>query len=69
MEYTIGPIQSPQANGTDPLKVVPVQKSSRNRDRRKRRQDRRRNVREGIFVSLSEKKDRRRPGDRRKNRA
>jgi hypothetical protein len=39
------------------------------RDRRKNKQDRRRSVREGIFVSLSVKGERRSKGDRRKNRS
>jgi hypothetical protein len=38
------------------------------RDRRKNKQDRRRSVREGIFVSLSVNKERRSGVDRRKNR-
>ena len=39
------------------------------RDRRKNKQDRRRSVREGIFVSLSVKHERRSGVDRRKNRS
>jgi len=38
------------------------------RDRRKNKRDRRRSVREGIFVSLSVKRERRSGVDRRKNR-
>jgi len=37
------------------------------KDRRKNKRDRRRSVREGIYVSLSTKKDRRVMRDRRKN--
>ena len=36
-------------------------------DRRKNKQDRRKSVREGVFVTLSTKKDRRIHADRRKN--
>jgi len=67
MEFTIGSVESTLTNNAESLKVIPAQKQNRSRDRRKRRTDRRRNVREGIFVSLSGQKDRRRPGDRRKN--
>jgi hypothetical protein len=65
MDITVGSIQ-PTKSDSDSLRVVPVAKSDRNRDRRKRKQDRRKNVRDGIFVSLSVKKDRRHPEDRRK---
>lgn len=37
------------------------------KDRRKRKQDRRKSVRDGVFVSFSFKNDRRKGGDRRKN--
>lgn len=64
MDFIIGPVQPATANGEN-LKVVPASKSGGSKDRRKKKQDRRKNVREGIFVSLSVKEDRRRPGDRR----
>jgi hypothetical protein len=65
MEFTIRPVLPATPKG-DPLKVVPAAKSGGSKDRRKKKRDRRKNVREGIFVSLSNKEDRRRPGDRRK---
>ncbi len=66
MEITVGPVLPAESNN-DSLKVVPVQKYSRYRDRRQKNRDRRKNVREGIFVTLSSKKDRRHPGDRRRS--
>jgi hypothetical protein len=68
MEFTVRPVQSNISKG-DPLKVVPATKSGE-RDRRRKKRDRRENVRTGVVVSLSvNKKDRRRQGDRRRNRA
>jgi hypothetical protein len=66
MEFIVGPVQPSAPNG-DPLKVVPVARSGGSKDRRKKKNDRRKNVRDGIFVSLSIKEDRRQPGDRRKS--
>jgi hypothetical protein len=66
MEFTVGPVQPSASNG-DPLKVVPVAKSGDSKDRRKKKNDRRKNVRDGVYVSLSTKEDRRQPGDRRKS--
>lgn len=65
MEITVGPVQ-PTRTKDDSLKVVPAVRSGGSKDRRKKKQDRRQNVRDGIFVSLSVKEERRRPGDRRK---
>ena len=53
----------------DPLKenfFFPTGKKVIRRDRRKNRKDRRRSVREGIFVSFSSRNDRRVLRDRRK---
>ena len=66
MDITIKNIQ-PVRNG--PLKkrtpILPVKKTVL-RDQRKNRQDRRESVRNGIFVKLSFKKNRRNSLDRRK---
>jgi hypothetical protein len=65
MDITIG--------GTPPVKMdsskehnTPHAGKKALRDRRKNKQDRRRSVREGIFVSLSVKNERRSGVDRRK---
>jgi hypothetical protein len=47
---------------------LPAKKKGVLKDRRKNTQDRRRSVREGIFVSLSVRKDRRVVKDRRRTR-
>jgi hypothetical protein len=59
--------------GTPPVKMDPSKEHATphagkkvRRDRRKTKQDRRRSVREGIFVSLSVKNERRSGFDRRK---
>ena len=65
MDFTVGTVLPATSKG-DPLRVIPAARSGGGRDRRKKRQDRRKNVRDGIFVSLSVNEDRRRPGDRRK---
>jgi hypothetical protein len=54
----------------DPPKEKMTSRSSTKlfrRDQRKNRQDRRKSVRDGVFVSLSYKKDRREQQDRRKS--
>ncbi len=54
----------------DPLKEKIASRSSAKlirRDQRKNIQDRRKSVRDGVFVSLSYKKDRRKQQDRRKS--
>ncbi len=65
MEFTVRPVQS-TTSSEDPLKVNPAAKSGSSKDRRKKKNDRRENVRDGIVVSLSVKEDRRQPTDRRK---
>ena len=65
MEITVGSIQTLKPN-MDAVKEVPAPRTDREKDRRKRKQDRRKNVREGIFVSLSVKEDRRSGRDRRR---
>jgi hypothetical protein len=66
MDFTVGPVQS-STSKDDLLKVVPVSKTSGNRDRRKKKKDRRKNLRDGVLVSLSTREDRRKPGDRRRS--
>jgi hypothetical protein len=60
MDFTVGPVQS-STSKDDLLKVVPVSKTSGNRDRRKKKKDRRKNLRDGVLVSLSTREDRRKP--------
>jgi len=65
MDIIIGknsPIQNKSTNKTVPIKAV---RRMANRDQRKNRQDRRQSVRDGVIVSLSFKKDRRKSGGRR----
>ena len=64
MEITIGSIHTLKPKA-DTIKGVPATGTGRDKDRRKKKQDRRKNVREGIFVSLSVKGDRRSGRDRR----
>ncbi len=56
------PVQNEQSNGAAPVK--PIGKMSR-RDHRQNRQDRRKALRNGIIVSLSSKKERRKTHGRR----
>ena len=65
MEISVSSIY-PTIPNTDATKVVPAAKPDRNKDRRKKKQDRRKNVREGIFVFLSTKEDQRNARDRRR---
>ncbi|HIJ56673.1 MAG TPA: hypothetical protein HPQ03_11195 [Deltaproteobacteria bacterium] len=62
-------IKKPSPIKVDPTKIHPTRSTGRPaflKDRRKSRRDRRRSVREGIFVHLSYKDDRRSRKDRRK---
>ena len=65
MEITVGSIHTLKPNA-DAIKEVPATRSGRDKERRKRKRDRRKNVREGIYVSLSVKDDRRSGRDRRR---
>jgi hypothetical protein len=65
MEIYIGNI-SDARNRMKP-QDIPVSPDKPKRERRKKQQDRRRSVREGIIVTLSIKNDRRSGHDRRKN--
>lgn len=68
MDIYIGPTEAtildPSEEGQ---RGVPVVKKTSKRDRRKNRQDRRKSVRDGVYVTLSSKKNRRSGTDRRKN--
>jgi hypothetical protein len=64
MEILIGQVSSFETGASETGSVSRKKATSRN-DRRKRKADRRRSVREGIFVSLSVKNDRRVRRDRR----
>ena len=67
MDITIGrtsPLNKDSGNGSA-LGYAPSRR--RRKDRRKNKRDRRKSVRDGVFVSLSFKKERRVLKDRRKN--
>lgn len=66
MDIIVGKIQSAKKDGSNKHSVLPGGKKVRFRERRKIKHDRRQSVREGIFVSLSFKNDRRVIPDRRK---
>jgi hypothetical protein len=66
MEITVGSIHTLKPNA-DAVKEVSAPRTGRDKERRKRKQDRRKNVREGIFVSLSVREDRRNGRDRRRS--
>ena len=66
MDIIIGkkiPVQNEPANSTAP--IAPVRRVTR-KEKRKNLQDRRQSVRDGIIVSLSFKKERRKQRGRRK---
>jgi hypothetical protein len=67
MDMTIGrtsPTNKDSGNG-NALGYAP--RRCKRKDRRKNKRDRRKSVRDGVFVSLSFKKERRVSNDRRKN--
>ena len=66
MDITIGDISSVKNDLSEENTIPPSNKKSGLKDRRKNKQDRRKSVREGIFVSLSTKNERRITRDRRK---
>ena len=66
MDIIVGKIQSAKKDGSNKHSVLPGGKKVRFRERRKIKHDRRQSVREGIFVSLSFKNNRRVIPDRRK---
>ena len=66
MDIVIGqtiPVNPDRANQRDPSGFA---KKKKREDRRKNKQDRRKGVRDGVLVTLSTKKDRRKQRDRRK---
>ena len=66
VDIVIGGTSSVKMDPSDEHASPPVGKNVVRKDRRKNKQDRRRSVREGIFVSLSVDNDRRILRDRRK---
>jgi len=66
MDIVVGKIQSAKEEGTHKKYFYKDGKYSSFKERRKNKQDRRKNVREGVIVSLSFKDDRRVLPDRRK---
>jgi HEAT repeat protein len=66
MDIVVGKIQSAKEEGTHKKYFYKDGKKSSFKERRKNKQDRRKNVREGVIVSLSFKDDRRVLPDRRK---
>ena len=67
MDITIGGM--PFIKKDPPEEKITLRSSTKlsRRDQRKNKQDRRKSVRDGVFVSLSYKKDRRKQRDRRKS--
>jgi len=66
MDIVIGGTSSVKMDPSEENAKPPAGKKLVQKDRRRNKQDRRRSVREGIFVSLSMENDRRVPRDRRK---
>jgi len=66
MDIVIGETPSVKMDPSEENAKPPAGKKLAPKDRRRNKQDRRRSVREGIFVSLSMENDRRVPRDRRK---
>lgn len=67
MDIVIGrtaPVDRARGSKREPSDTA---KKKRQPERRKNKQDRRKSVRDGVIVTLSTKKDRRRNKDRRKN--
>jgi hypothetical protein len=66
MNITVGRTSSVNKDASHENALMGIPKRAKRKDRRKNRQDRRKSVRDGVFVSLSFKKDRRAIKDRRK---
>ena len=66
VDITIGGTSSVKMDPSEANVTPPARKKVVRRDRRKNKQDRRKSVREGIFVSLSVDKEQRVIRDRRK---
>ncbi len=68
MDIVIGRTTSVRRDGSQKSNSYRNGIRKRKVDRRKNQQDRRKSVRDGVYVTLSTKEDRRRQKDRRKNR-
>lgn len=66
VDIIVGGVPYVRKDPSEEKAVLPAGKKVVRKDRRKNEQDRRRSVREGIFVSFSETNDRRVLRDRRK---
>lgn len=66
MDIVVGKIQSPKDEGSHKKSFFKGVKKVHPKERRKNKDDRRQNVRDGVIVSLSFKDDRRILPDRRK---
>jgi len=66
MDITVGRTTSVNKDAGNDNALIYVSKKVKRKDRRKNKRDRRKSVRDGVFVSLSFKKDRRVCKDRRK---
>jgi hypothetical protein len=69
MDITVGRAVSINKDASNESGLSYVPRRVKRKDRRKNKQDRRKSVRDGVFVSLSYKKDRRVLRDRRKARS
>ncbi len=67
MDITIGGMPFIKKDPPEEKAVLRSSTKRFRRDQRKNEQDRRKSVRDGVFVSLSYKKDRRKQQDRRKS--
>ena len=66
MDIVVGKIHSAKKRGSNKNTALSGSKKVRSKEKRKNKHDRRQSVRDGIFVSLSFKNDRRVVRDRRK---
>jgi uncharacterized protein YpiB (UPF0302 family) len=69
MDITVGRAVFINKDASNESALSYVPRRVKRKDRRKNKHDRRKNVRDGVFVSLSYKKDRRVLRDRRKARS
>jgi len=69
MDITVGRTASIKKDASNENGLVYIPRRLKRKDRRKNKHDRRKSVREGVFVSLSFKKDRRGLKDRRRERS
>ena len=67
MDITIGGMPIIKKDPPEEKAALRSDTKTLRKDRRKSARDRRKSVRDGVFVSLSHKKDRRRQRDRRKS--